>query len=116
MSDPQVMTLLFTLFTLEGVLFICLGLPLLRGRVPPNRWYGFRTRRTLADERTWYAVNRVSGQDMIWGGVLVLLTALVLLVLRDRLSPEQVAATFVTVTLLAVAWMVFHGYSTLRRM
>lgn len=29
--------------------------------VPPNRVYGVRTRRTLADAGRWYAVNRVGG-------------------------------------------------------
>ena len=116
MSDADAMTLLLTLFALEGVLFIGLGLPLLRGRVPPNHWYGFRTRRTLADERVWYAVNRVSGQDMIEAGAVILLAVLVMFVFRGRLSPDQVAAAFITISLLSVAWMVFHGYSTLRRM
>ena len=85
-------------------------------RQSPNHWYGFRTRRTLADERVWYAVNRVSGQDMILSGVLILLTALVLFSLRGRLTPEQVAATFVTVSLLSAVWMLLHGLNALRRM
>ena len=36
-------------------------MPLVLGMVPPNRVYGVRTRRTLADAGRWYAVNRVGG-------------------------------------------------------
>jgi hypothetical protein len=36
-------------------------MPLVLGVVPPNRVYGVRTRRTLADAGRWYAVNRVGG-------------------------------------------------------
>jgi SdpI/YhfL family protein len=38
-----------------------LAVPLVLGMVPPNRVYGVRTRRILADAGRWYAVNRVGG-------------------------------------------------------
>lgn len=31
------------------------------GVVPPNRFYGFRTRRTLASRDLWFRANRVGG-------------------------------------------------------
>ena len=60
------------LFSLVGVLYIGLGIPLLRGRVPPNSWYGCRTRKTLSDENVWYAVNRVTGRDIIIAGIMLI--------------------------------------------
>ena len=45
------------LFSLVGVLYVGLGVPLLRGRVRSNQWYGHRTRKTLSDEKIWYAVK-----------------------------------------------------------
>ena len=35
--------------TAVGFVFIRLGVPLFRGRVPPNTWYGCRTEKTLSD-------------------------------------------------------------------
>jgi uncharacterized membrane protein len=51
-------TLLFALAALG-----CL--PLALGVVPPNGWYGFRTPRSVTDERVWYPVNRQLGIDFM---------------------------------------------------
>ena len=63
-------------FVAIGIIFAALGVPLLRGRVRPNFWYGCRTRKTLSDERIWYAVNRVTGRDLIVGGACIFAAAL----------------------------------------
>ena len=38
------------------------AVPLALGVVPPNRLYGVRTPRVLADSRLWYRVNRFAGR------------------------------------------------------
>jgi hypothetical protein len=65
--DPRMM--LFGLYLFFGVLLALLGVPLILARVPPNRWYGFRVRRTLSDPSVWYAANRYSGWWMLAAGV-----------------------------------------------
>jgi hypothetical protein len=37
------------------------SIPLVLALVPVNRFYGFRTRKTLADSRVWYGANRFGG-------------------------------------------------------
>jgi uncharacterized membrane protein len=37
------------------------GIPLALKLVPPNRWYGFRTARTLPNRELWFRVNRFAG-------------------------------------------------------
>ncbi len=37
------------------------SVPLILKLVPPNRGYGFRTRRTLGDRDLWYRANRFAG-------------------------------------------------------
>ena len=37
------------------------SIPLIMRIVPPNRIYGFRTRRTLANESTWFRANAFAG-------------------------------------------------------
>jgi uncharacterized membrane protein len=73
------------LFTAVGLLFVGLGVPLLRGRVRPNLWYGCRTEKTLSDEEVWYAVNRVTGRDLVAGGIALVACSLVLLVFGKRM-------------------------------
>lgn len=54
-----------------ATLIFALSVPLAAGRVAPNRWYGFRTPRTVADERVWYPVNRMAGRNGIVLAVLL---------------------------------------------
>lgn len=50
-------------FSIPAVIFIVLSVPLVLGLMPPNRFYGVRTRRTLSSRAVWYRANRVAG----WG-------------------------------------------------
>jgi uncharacterized membrane protein len=113
MSDIALIALLFIL---DAFLFIGLGIPLLQGQVPPNSWYGFRTRKTLSDEKTWYAVNRVTGRDMILAGVAIIISSLLLLIFGSKIGFGKAAAILIGITLLSVTWMIIHGYKILKRM
>ena len=46
------------------------GIPMVLGKVPRNRWYGFRLPITLKDDRIWYPVNKTMGCFLIWIGVI----------------------------------------------
>jgi hypothetical protein len=54
-------------------------MPLALGVVPPNRVYGVRTRRALADAGHWYAVNRVGGWCLLAASLCYLAMSAVLL-------------------------------------
>ena len=56
-------TILILNLVASGV-FVAMGIPCSMGLVPPNRLYGFRTRKTLQDPDVWYPTNRVAG---VWG-------------------------------------------------
>jgi uncharacterized membrane protein YedE/YeeE len=73
-------------FTAVGLLIASVAVRLVMGRVPPNRLYGFRTAKTLSEERIWYAANRVAGWDLLVAG-LIIAAALV----RGRVSGLRVA-------------------------
>lgn len=66
------------LSVMVGLLFVGLGIPLYRKSVPPNHWYGCRTRDTMADPEVWYEVNSRTGRDLVWLGVVVLVVGAVL--------------------------------------
>jgi len=104
------------IFAAVVILFILLGIPLKQGAVPPNWWYGFRTRKTLSDKDIWYTVNRVTGIDMIRVGTSLAAASLVVFALRGWLSLEASVAILMVVMVLTVGYMAYHGFSTLRRM
>jgi uncharacterized membrane protein len=104
------------LFALVGVLYIGLGIPLLQGRIPPNRFYGSRTKKTLSDERIWYAVNRITGRDLIIGGVAVVITAIGIQFFGQSLDPHHARTILLTVLVVSVIVMVINSLLAERRM
>ncbi len=104
------------LFTAVGLVFVGLGVPLLRGRVPPNPWYGCRTEKTLSDEKIWYAVNRVTGRDLIAAGVAVVVGSLAVFVFGRRTNPTHAVLILLSVLILSVARMALNSFRAAKRM
>jgi uncharacterized membrane protein len=65
----------FTGYFIGGLVLFAVGVPLLRGWIPRNRLAGFRTSKTLSNDRVWYEANRVAGRDLIIAGAVVMTTA-----------------------------------------
>jgi len=82
------------LYGLAGLMFIGVGVPLMRERVPPNAWYGFRTPKTLSDPQIWYSANRVAGIDLIIAGAILALGVAALYVASETLSPSLPVANW----------------------
>lgn len=66
------------LFVGTGLLLIGLAIPMMLRRVKPNHWYGFRTRKTLSDERVWYASNAYGGKWLLILGIVHTVASFVL--------------------------------------
>ncbi|MEJ2509598.1 MAG: SdpI family protein [Gammaproteobacteria bacterium] len=62
-------------FVVPAILLILLSVPLVLQLVPRNRFYGVRTRKSLSDDTTWYAVNRYGGWLFLLAGVIYLAVA-----------------------------------------
>ena len=73
--DPRLLVL--AIYLCGGALLAALAVPLIRGKVPPNPLYGFRTPRTLADPAVWYPANRHAGRWMLATGIAWLAAAVV---------------------------------------
>jgi|GEM_PF-497135 len=55
-----------------GILFIVISLPLLRGSIPMNRFYGFRISKAFKSDANWYAVNKYGAKTLIlWSIVMI---------------------------------------------
>jgi uncharacterized membrane protein len=56
-------------FAIPALLLFVVSVPLVLGMIPPNRLYGFRTKKTLSDDEIWYRVNRLAGFAVMIAGV-----------------------------------------------
>ena len=115
-NDMDDNTIAALLFVIVGVIYISLGIPLLLGRIPPNAWYGCRTRKTLSSEEIWYPVNRVSGRYMIISGVAVILSAFGVFIFRRSLGPDHGAAILLVVLVVSVLGMVVESLRAQRKL
>ena len=104
------------LFALVGILFIGLSIPLIRNRVPPNRFYGFRTAKTLSDPKIWYEVNHISGNDLLVAGALITCSSVTMFALAQEWKPEQVALTLLLIMCFSLVGVLLHSLIVMRRM
>jgi uncharacterized membrane protein len=84
------------LFVAVGLLIVGLSVPLLRRRVKPNRWYGFRTPKTMSSERIWYEANAYAGKMFLRAGTVFIAAAIVLyFVFRTNFIAYNITCTVV---------------------
>jgi uncharacterized membrane protein len=107
-------TALLLIYFAVGAVLALVGLPLYFSKVPPNRFYGFRTERTLNDPTVWYAVNRVAGGWLVVTGAVTSVVATA----GERLNLSIPTAAIINcaVFLLGMSMMVAHSVRTLWRM
>jgi uncharacterized membrane protein len=109
------MLLLATIHTLAGLLIAGLSLPLILGRVPPNRWYGFRTPRTLSDASVWYPANAYSGRWLLGCG-LVIAAAAVILTQVPGMSVEVYGWSMLAVIVVGVGTSMVQSFRFLSKL
>ncbi|HEX6881653.1 MAG TPA: SdpI family protein [Terriglobales bacterium] len=81
MKNPPELAAFMTI--LLPIVNILISIPLVMRIVPQNRLYGFRTRRTLSDERVWYEANYMGGKNLIIASVLALVARAVIFEVLD---------------------------------
>jgi uncharacterized membrane protein len=81
---------------LIGTLIIAISLPLARGKVAMNHWYGVRVRQSFESEEKWYKINRFGGRQlMLWGAIIAALGAVALFLDLDDQPALTTAFLFV---------------------
>jgi hypothetical protein len=103
-------------FTAVGLLFVGLGVPLLRGRVRPNSWYVCRTEKTLSHEKVWYAFNRVTGRDLVAGGGGLVAASLILHAFGRGMNPDYAVLALLFVLVPSVVIMAVDSHGAQKRM
>jgi hypothetical protein len=57
-----------------GVLFLVIALPLLRGKIKRNSWYGFRFKKSFASEELWLKINRFGARKLCHGAIFLIVS------------------------------------------
>ena len=74
--DPVSLTIGIS-WTLSGLLCLALAIPLARGRVPRNAFYGVRFPQSFASDDAWFAINRFGGQRLVLWSIPIILVGIV---------------------------------------
>lgn len=93
-------------FWVIGLLGIAYGLPLMRGRVRPNPYYGLLLREGGDADDIWYPVNALLGKDLGFVGLRILVVTSVLATFHWR-QPQHyvyVGGGLVVAELALMAW------------
>lgn len=88
---------------ITGLLFIGLGLPLANGKIPPNRWYGYRVSRyQLEDDDMWYEINKRGGVHFVFAGIGCLVLAAVSVLFIGNPLMQAVMLILLSVLLIVI--------------
>jgi hypothetical protein len=98
------MLILTILYLLFGLLLIGLSIPLMRGQVAPNSWYGFRIRLTLDNPEIWYPVNAWAARRLLVVGVVTVIAALLTPLIPETALPgySLLISIFLVVSVLLI--------------
>jgi len=65
MTPIQIILALCNIIT--GIVIIGFAIPVIKRRIGPNQWYGFRICKTFQSDELWYDINAYGGRQMlIW--------------------------------------------------
>lgn len=98
-----------------GLLVILICMPMILEKVPPNNWYGFRTRRTVSDPDVWYPANRIAGQYLAVAGTVIVLTTLLVFLFQKSLAPNTASIILLSVSLISILGASVMSLIALRR-
>lgn len=105
-------------FLFEGLLMMALARPMIRRRIAPNRFYGFRTRKTLSSPDIWYPANEYSGRRLFGAGVVMTVSSLLLwpLFLFGAAGQGIYSSLMVVITALSILRATIASFRYLKRL
>ncbi len=78
-----------------AVVMILVSIPMLMRKIPMNRWYGARFKKSFESEENWRRINAYSAKQLIIWSVLLLIVGVVALFL----PPEENSGLFHAIAL-----------------
>jgi len=99
----------------NSLVWVTIGLPLYFKKVPPNRFYGFRTPATLSSEKIWYPANQRLGRNFASLGLIdFFVMALIYLVGSTQLPVAEIILSMAAVTIVSLIACLVDSFVFLR--
>lgn len=84
-----------------------LAVPMIKKKISRNKFYGFRTAKTLSNDEIWYKANHFAGKALFAAGVVMIISSFLLYLLGGNLEVDPL--NYVTLALgmvpLAIAFV-----------
>lgn len=109
------MLLLLTIYVAAGLLMAGLAIPMIKGWLNPNPYYGFRVQATLDDPAVWFPANRYAGWRLLVAGLVIAAAAVVFYWLPGQ-ELERFAYSCLAATAIALGWAILSSFLYLRRL
>ncbi len=104
---------------LLGLVLILISIPLVRNAIGPNRFYGFRTRKTRSSPEIWYKANKYCAKELIAAGMVIMMLAIVTMLIHLRITmftTVQAMALFIMVTAIPLIIAVLRSLLYLKKL
>jgi uncharacterized membrane protein len=109
------MLLILGIYIGTGLFMALLAIPMIRGWINPNPYYGLRVKQTLEDPALWFPVNRYAGWCLFFAGIFIAAGSAV-----SFLLPGQSLASFsfccLGITFVALIWAIVSSFRYLHRL
>jgi uncharacterized membrane protein len=86
-------------FLLACGIIAAVSVPLILRAVPPNPWYGLRTKQTLSDRELWFSANYFAG----WAFLVAALVSAAILIAMPEITPTYRALVLLAPVCVALA-------------
>ncbi len=109
------MLLLLCMYVGSGLCMSLLAIPMIRGWLNPNPYYGFRVKPTLDNPQVWFPANRHAGWRLFVAGLVIAATSAGFYFLPGQ-ELDRYAYGCLAVTMVALGWAIISSFVFLRRL
>ena len=89
MNPIQAILALGNLFL--GIVLIAISIPLVKRRIGPNHWYGFRIPKAFQSNELWYDINAYGGRQLIIWAIPTIITGVACFFIPLSQTPSPIA-------------------------
>ena len=108
--DTTAMVLGLTIIC-SAVIVILISIPMLNRKIPMNRWYGARFKKSFESEENWYRINAYSAKQLILWTIPILIIGIVTLFLPIEGNTRLFNAIAFSPLLVCVPCLISYRYA-----
>jgi hypothetical protein len=106
------MIAIMALYAFGGMILAGLSVPLVLQKMPPNGFFGLRSRATVNNPKLWYKINAFAGKRLLATGLATALGSIVLYYLSSGV--EEYAFSCLGVLLAFLLWTIISSFLYMR--